>query len=763
VRHPDRVQHAAHLADAVREIRLRHTRRASVLGIDPDQVVVFELAAPVAESAFTGRDLVVLEATRTSAMVAFATDPDLGCFLADLQRFAGAPEGSTPPLQGLFDAITRVRPLRPEDVIDPDLRSLPPDVVRVDVECWCPDDGHDARRRFDEMREVIVGHGTVVDASCRPESGFSVIRADVSGATVRELADTTRVRRISRLPRPAITRMHIRRATLDDLPHVRGPSVGAPLLAVIDSGVRRDHPLLGGAVVEACALGDLDPGSDGDGHGTAVAGLALLGPLESLLATRAPADVVARLLSIRVLDDQALFPEDRLWQNDLAEALDVAAARGARVVNLSLGDDLHPYRPPGPVPVAAIVDHAAREHDMVVVVSSGNVGATSLPADPRIVDGYPAWLLNEHDDLEPLADSGLAAPAMAALALTVGSTVTDSARGTRPPRAIVDHQVLGRPGGPSPFSRTGPGIENAVKPELTAPAGTFSFDRGTGRVLATAEGSVVTAGGALPDQLLVERTGTSFAAPLVSHAALRVLGRYPALSSNAVRALVLASALEGPDILDGDRRRDVAAAERRLAGFGAVDRERAVASSDHRAVLLAEGIVPIDGVQFYAVPVPRAFFHPGRTIIRVALAHDPPVRATRAAYLGNRMSAFLYRGVPLAQVRRQYADMRETGDTEEPPFANRCKVDLQPADRPRCLGANQLSVCRYERAWTSDYDTDMVLAVRCTSRWPNADTGQRYAVAVVLETEESKIALYDELRVRLRTVVEASAELDLRT
>jgi hypothetical protein len=90
--------------------------------------------------------------------------------------------------------------------------------------------------------------------------------------------------------------------------------------------------LLAPAVVGAEVVGPgLADGGDESGHGTLVSSLALYGQLEEQLATEAPLRPAGRLLSIRVLDDQDQFPDIRLWEEHLYEAIMLAANAGARV------------------------------------------------------------------------------------------------------------------------------------------------------------------------------------------------------------------------------------------------------------------------------------------------------------------------------------------------------------------------------------------------------------------------------------------------
>ncbi len=153
-----------------------------------------------------------------------------------------------------------------------------------------------------------------------------------------------------------------------------------------------------------------------------------------------------------MLDGENLFPTAELWPSVLEHVIVLAADRGARVINLSIGDPTHPYHPPAPSGIAAVLDKLARERNLVIVCSSGNVSPFEY-SGPTYAKG-----LLESDQ------TGLAPPAMSALALTVGALVPYSHQGVRAAQESVALQQMGKPGEPSPASRTGPGIENAVKP-----------------------------------------------------------------------------------------------------------------------------------------------------------------------------------------------------------------------------------------------------------------------------------------------------------
>jgi hypothetical protein len=447
--HTNRAEHADSIRDhAIRSIQTHHLR-SPVLGVEPELVLVIELTHRLDPALLERAELRVLDLTGELAIVAFASDPELTEFLRRLDAYRTGPrrdeksgaEGSA-PYEALFDAIVRPRPLEVGDVLSPALRSHLAaldhldDAVKIDVQCWCPEDEAEARRRQEDfLRAVGVAGARLIAADFRPWVGLSLLRVEVAAGAVTDLARTDRARTIDLLPWPVLTQPQVLATAPADLPVVLPPTPGSPMIAVIDSGVSSAHPLISPAVAGLDAIGVGD-GSDGHGHGTFVASLALHGSLEPVLGSRTPLRPAGRLLSIRVLDDDLLFPDDLLWETALLDALRHAADAGARVVNLSLGDPRRPYRPPRPTVLAAAIDDLSRRLGIVVVISAGNYPLAQHSRAEQVINDYPTLILG--DELGGLLD-----PAPAALALTVGALCADFGQGAAPGRENIDRQPLG--------------------------------------------------------------------------------------------------------------------------------------------------------------------------------------------------------------------------------------------------------------------------------------------------------------------------------
>lgn len=741
--------------------------------MDPELVLVLEINNSLDPVDVERAGLVVLELRSDRALIAFAADPEMSEFVARNELYQEGTRGTTEKgnerqanYEHLFDRIDEIRSIEPADVIGAELAAAleagaTSDVLRrIEVHCWCPEEADEARRRNTETQAAIaIAGGRVLTSSVRPVAGWSVICCDLPLKAIEGVLATHRVSWIDLMPRPTLALPQLLRATTESLPVVVGPRPNAPILAVIDSGIRSAHPLLASAVIGAEVVGvGLGDGGDESGHGTLVASLGLYGSLEESLDGRSVVSAAGRLLGIRVLDAHNNFPVDTIWPELLLQAMDVAVAAGARVLNVSIGDDRRPYSPPRPSVIGALVDQFIRAHPEVVVVTcTGNVSAVRHRADRLISNEYV-------EDLLRMPDSGILDPGTSVLALTVGGVGSQHGQGAG--AASAEKVVVGGPRLPSPLTRVGPGPMLAVKPELSASSGTLVVDSLVGRANAMDMlGQVVGAGGAQPDRLLASGQGTSFAAPLVSHAALRVLGRYPQLNGNSTRALLLVGAEELPEYMS--RGATGRSDERRLTGFGLVSALRSETSSDHRAVMLAESNIRMDQVHFYRVPVPSSFWSSGGVIsVAAALAFDPPVRVTRLDYMASKLGFQLFHGPSVNEVREAYILAQSDEELEEdvaaaPRGLRPLQLQLQPTDTARSRGANQFG--RYSRRTklSDERPDEFVVAVRSLNRWDVPGAEQSYSLAILLERDDQHPGIYAELSVELEALAEVEVEVEV--
>jgi subtilisin family serine protease len=162
------------------------------------------------------------------------------------------------------------------------------------------------------------------------------------------------------------------------------------IIAVIDTGVDLDHPDLAAKITSGGQAGYnyINPGSppdDDHGHGTHVAGIAAASTNNN--EGMAGVSWGARIMPLKILNASGggnTF--------NLSQAIKYAADHGARVVNMSLGDDCGSGWPE----VEEAVNYALGK-GVVLVAASGN-GASTPVLCPAAINGVMAVGATDYDD-----------------------------------------------------------------------------------------------------------------------------------------------------------------------------------------------------------------------------------------------------------------------------------------------------------------------------------------------------------------------------
>jgi hypothetical protein len=741
--------------------------------VDPRALLLIKLNRPVSDSVWAAVDLVEFDGRALEATVAFSTRVDLSAFLERLAKYRAAVPSEKGSLVGadLFDRIDTVRFYGPEDRISPRLAAAiaatpASGLLDVDVELWHPggkDDADEARAWSEVVREAVTaGDGTVLDWYTNHEVGVLLLRVRLDATRLSDLATLDEISTMDlKATAPAVLDGVVD-LTASDLPPLLSPAAEAPLLGVIDSGVSGAHPLIGPALYEATTLlPGLADGADGIGHGTAVAGIALHGPTDEWLQASGLAPF-ARLLSIRVLNDNNEFPDARLWVNALLEAVEHAAERGCRIINISIGDRDGAMVDRRATRVAALLDQVARERGLVLIVPTGNVEDPReyVPVGPDArVDFVRAALAS---DATTLLD-----PAPAALALTVGGLGADGS-------LKLGEYPLGIADAPSANTRRGPGIARGIKPELAAPAGTVSTSDHLGFPDRNPLKLVVLSHE--PDELFTRARGTSFAAPVIARVATAVQAQYPDASSPLIRALVLQASAAVPfdeALLPAGTEATRLRSRVHMVGHGTPTVDRARFSRGDRVVLVAEGTLEVDKVVLYEFPLPASFFETGglRTI-DLAVCFDPLTRYRRKHYTGSRLFPYVFLGQTVESIKAVLAEvdveeLEAEGEEDAEPASGKLAslnpLTFRPSTAMSSDSANILM--RWKRSQRLEAALPPVahLAIRSSSRWSPPGTEDPFAVALALGHNRSDVDLHAELRARLKIEVELDVEVEVDT
>jgi len=593
--------------------------------------------------------LQVLERDPGRAIVVFPDEASLGELQRRLKEYSGQREGGHQ--YTYLAAIDAILDLAAADRIGRRLAAAPlaeGETEALNIELFHTGDRDECNRMVDDVRDLLESRDLAVTDRWVGDS-MVLLRARVNAEALSTLVQIDYVREVNRRPEPSFDMHSV--STLD-INHVEIAGTlpkDAPGVLIIDSGVMSGHPLLAPVMGDAQVFPDrlrkyvIGGPEDADigpnqGHGTAVAGVAVYGDL-SVMAENRLFFPSAALFSARVTNDRGDYHPDSLVEHQLEEALDyfLSTYPSVKVVNISLGerdsvcrDKQLQFR------FAAAIDELAyryRNREVVFVVSAGNHSPDDR-SDEDVLRTYPDYL--GQTDQSRVID-----PATSAIALTVGGLSYGPAVQTSLfENPLTDRLVAADRAHPSSFTRTGWGLGGSIKPDVVDFAGDQRFERGDLRPNpAQYAGVPTTASNFAPPDGRILRTvaGTSFAAPKVSNMACQLFSHFPSASSNLIRALIGSSARvpsNRPGRLANLRPWEDGIL--RVYGNGQPDIERAQWSAENAVLLLDDAKLELDHFRLYELPsLPDVFLEAtGSGYVSICLAFDPPTRRSRADYLG---------------------------------------------------------------------------------------------------------------------------------
>ena len=371
--------------------------------------------------------------------------------------------------------------------------------------------------------------------------------------------------------------------TEDLLSRLDRPDEDSPYVCILDTGTNNEHPLIYPFLDDADQFSvDADwTGTDDDGHGTGMAGLAVWGDLVHPLESDQKVRVAHRLESVKVLRQ----PGDNEGKHhgiltaDAVSLAEIAAPFRKRVFALALSttDTRDRGRP-----------------------SAWSAALDSLAADALGENAFPRFFTvaggNTGDDLTALTDyphynmvQDIHDPGQSWNAVTVGA-FTEKAIITE--TECTAYQPLAPEGGLSPYSTTSVSWDRAMplKPDVVFEGGNVGIDSSSCAGIPSLK--LLTTYHRPLDRLFTTFEATSAATALASRFAAEIQAEYPDLWPETVRALMVHSADWTPrmhaQFAHGSTPQKQAQHRVRCVGFGVPNIDRALWSASNSLALIVE-------------------------------------------------------------------------------------------------------------------------------------------------------------------------------
>lgn len=367
----------------------------------------------------------------------------------------------------------------------------------------------------------------------------------------------------------------------DLLTRLRLPQPDGPYVCILDTGVNSGNPLLTPFLADDDQYA-IDPewtGTDDDGHGTGMAGLAVWGDLVEPLAGTDRLTVGHRLESVKMLRHDA-DNQGKQYGVLTADAMSypqIEHPDRTRVYTMAL--TTRDGRDGGkPSAWSAAVDALAADalgegaSPQLIMLAAGNIAHSDLNAD-----GY-----TDLNQVKEVHDPGQAWNAVTVGAYTEKADVQES--------GYIG--ALAEAGGLSPWSTTSVAWDSAapLKPEIVFEGGNAGLDQHGCFTLPSL--SLLTTYHQPIDRVFTTFEATSAASALAGRFAARIWEQYPGLWPETVRALMVHSADWSEEMLRqfsiGSTPLKKAQHRVRCVGFGVPDIDRALWSASNSLALIVE-------------------------------------------------------------------------------------------------------------------------------------------------------------------------------
>jgi hypothetical protein len=734
--------------------------------IDPSLIFEIEINQGVGtksfEDALAKMDLEVLSIeNKKKYWVVFSNDEELKSFQTKIKDHSDGTHK-----YDFFNAIENFGEIPIEKKIGTVLNDTPltDNAEFVDIELWKMINPSKTKDFITQLESTYTNRASFKITDKLISKSLVLLRVKLTKTVFDEIIQLKEIARVERPSLPKFSPFEYTNIDVSEI-EVNSPDENAAGILVIDSGVISNHPML-----ETC-IGDEQNYQDGEkeiqdtvGHGTAVAGCAAYNNIANCIEEKlfSPSNWIfsAKVMygekDINGNITKAKYDPEKLVEHQLKSAVEnfLDSYATIKVVNISLGnsDEVWHKNYNRQLPLAAIIDELAYDYPNVVfIVSTGN-GGYNYDSIEDIKDNYPEYLY--------LAENRLINPATSALALTVGSIAPPIKR--EEPRYGNESIVVPIAEGnqPSPFTRTGCGINGMIKPELVEYGGNILLKKEYGRVKEDNGSKIPLLNNSTTDNLVKMDYGTSFSAPKVANLAGRLANAYPDASADFIKNLMLIGA-SYPYVpvkefynFTGTYSKDKVFKKHLLScGYGLSSFEKAVSSYENRVVLWDENSIKLDDIIAYSFKLPNNLFETsGKTRVIATLTFTPETRSSRDSYLGNIMEYHIFHTVDTQTAVDYYAAASNRDNIPENLKQYEIK-DFLPGTNIRKTGCHQKAIKEFSKKPNTLKEGDLTIIITNKNKWiTNEAFRQNFCFSIIVE-HDAEIDIYNEIRnnIQVRT------------
>lgn len=367
-----------------------------------------------------------------------------------------------------------------------------------------------------------------------------------------------------------------------------------PIVAIIDTGVSKYSPLgeilipddtftlVGDPLLDNCD-------SNGEGHGTGVAGLAAFGKNNHINNFEGEVFADAKVLSMKILDDSS----GTISEIELVRNLYLIKEKypEIKIFVLTIGYEVHKRDNENYSEYTYLLDKFSHDTDSIIFISTTN-------NDECISDR------NSYDQSYfGLEKTNLATPADSLNNVTVGAC-GDNLKG--------NSELLVSPTNdfPTVYSRTGhldlisilsPQKRNRhlFKPDILESGGDHTLS--SSGFFGQHPDNSITVIASDPSIGSYDNIGTSFSAPLAANVALRIQAAYPHLKSQTIKALLINSASNTTIPFDETNIH----LKNRTVGYGVMSYVDSVFSNENAATFILEDSIQQEKMKIFPIKIPR--------------------------------------------------------------------------------------------------------------------------------------------------------------